>query len=143
MRIGELLKMMVRAFFLIATGTVASMYVFCLAFNPDAVFTVRDIGRILLMAAASVLTLVLFYSGTELDRRRMLLRKALHLPVLCALLLWFAFRWDWVSPARADQIAVFLLLVLGIYAAVSLMILLHNRKLTERINRRLHERYHS
>ena len=53
MRKEELVKKMIDSFFMITTGIVTSMYVFCLIFNPDVRFTLADIGRIILMAAVS------------------------------------------------------------------------------------------
>jgi uncharacterized membrane protein len=108
MRAEELLKRMFHSFFLITTGIVISMYVFCLILNPDASFSLDDIGRILLMALAGDLPYVIFLSSKELDKTQMLIRKIIHLIVLSAVLLYFASLWDWVSLHSSKEVAVFL-----------------------------------
>ncbi len=143
MRIEELLKTMLRSFFIITTGITVSTYVFCLLFYPDAVFTLNDIARILLMALASDMAHVIFLSRRELSKKQMLLRKIIHLLVLSAMLLYFAFLWDWVKLNKAGEVVVFLFFVWTVYVVVYLMTSYRDKKLTERINSRLKERYRS
>ncbi len=143
MRAEELLKKMASSFFIITTGVVISMYVFCLIFNPDAGFSVADIGRILLMGIAGDLPLILFLSRRELSKKQMLLRTIIHLVVLSSILLYFAFLWDWVNPKSAGEIAVFLTSVVLVYAAVMLINRYRDKKLSDRLNDRLKQRYRS
>lgn len=143
MRFEELIKNMIRSYFVIVTGITASLYVFCLLVNPDAVFSLSDIGRILLMALVSDLPYAIFLSHRELGKKQMLVRMIIHYIVLSAILLYFAFLWDWVSPGSAQQVSIFLVLVLAVYIFVSLMIRFRDKKLTDKINSRLKERYRS
>lgn len=143
MSIEELLKNMVRSFFMITTGIVISMYVFCMLFRPDAVFSIDDIGRILLMAVAGDLTYIIFLAGRELSKKQMLMRKIAHLVILSAMLLYFASLWEWVRLDNLKEVGVFLGAVLTVYAVISLAAGYRDKKLTEKINRRLRERYHS
>ena len=142
MRIGDLLKTMVRAFFAIVTGIVASMYVFCLIFNQDAVFSLDDIGRVLLMAFASEIPFFIFYSRKELDKKQMLIRQAIHVPVLLAVLLYFAQLWDWVSMSHPKEIIVFIALVIIVYAMVLAFAIYQGKKLADKLNDRLKQKYH-
>lgn len=143
MCLNQLLKTMFRSFFVITTGVVVSMYVFCLILNPAAVFTLDDIGRILLMAAAGDLPLILFWSRRELSERQLMGRKAIHLLVLLAILLYFASLWNWVSLKNAGQVTVFLLGVLAVYFMVTAVSIYRDKKLTDQLNRKIKERYHS
>lgn len=143
MRIEELIKVMLRSFFVITTGIVVSICVFCLIFTPESMFSVADLGRILLMALASDLPYVIYYSPKELDRKQMLLRMAVHFPVLLAILLYFAQLWDWVSLSDPKEVAVFILLVIGVYAAVFTIAAHKDRKLADKLNESLKRRYHS
>lgn len=143
MRIEELLKAMFRAFFIITTGIIASMYIFCLIFFPDASFSLDDIGRILLMAFASDLPFFLFYSRKELGKKQMLVRTAVHIPVLLAILLYFAHLWNWVSMNNPKEVVVFILLVLGVYAIVYAAGAYQDKKMADKLNDSLKERYHS
>ena len=141
MRKEELLKTMVRSYFVITTGVAVSLFVFCRIFSPDAVFSLRDVGRILLMGLWGDLPHLIFLSSRELDRKQMLLRSILHALVLTGLLLTCAIRWQWINPASVPEVAVFLLSVFGVYALVIIMTDRRDRKLTDRINLRLRERY--
>lgn len=143
MRFEELVKNMIRSYFVIVTGITVSIYVFCLLINPDAVFSIHDIGRILLMALVSDLPHLIFLSHRELGKKQMMIRMIIHYIVLSAILLYFAFLWDWVSSGSVQQIAVFLFLVLAVYIFVSMMIRFRDKKLTDQINRKLKERYRS
>ncbi len=143
MHIEELLKTMIRSFFIITTGITVSMYVFCLLFYPDVSFTLDDIGRILLMAFAGDLPHVIFLSHKELSNKQMLIRKIIHLLVLSAMLLYFASLWDWVMLNDAKEVAVFLTSVWAVYAIVFLMTRHQDKKLTYKINNKLKERYRS
>ncbi|WP_304508075.1 DUF3021 domain-containing protein [Anaerotignum sp.] len=143
MRKEELLKKMIDSFFMITTGVVISMYVFCLIFNPDVKFTLVDIGRIIVMAVVSDLPFLIFLCRRELDKKQMLIRNIIHFIVLSAILLYFAFLWDWVNPRDGKEITVFLVSVLLVYAAVFLTNRYRDRKLSDKLNDRLKQRYGS
>nr|WP_267901547.1 DUF3021 family protein [Caproicibacter fermentans] len=134
---------MFRSFFVITTGVVASMYLYCALLNPGAVFTVKDIGRILLMAVVGDLPLFLFWSRRELSKRRYFIRRIVHMAVLALILLYFASLWDWISLDKAGEVAVFLLCVLAVYVIVLFAAVLRDKKLSDRLNRKLKERYHT
>lgn len=143
MRAEEILKKIAVSFFVIVTGIVCSMYLFCLIFYPDVVFSLADIGRILLMAAAGDLPFLLFLSRKELNKKQMLVRQVIHFVVLSAVLLYLAARWDWVDLRSAGQIAAFLLAILLVYVAVFFIDSFRDKKLTEKLNERLEERRRS
>lgn len=143
MRIGELLKTMLYSFFIITTGIVVSMYVFCLVFNPDATFSLNDIGKILLMALMSELPYFIFLSRKELGKRQMYLRFAIHSPVLLAILLFFSHLWDWVDISKATEVVVFIALVAGVYLGVLFITAYRDKKLAGKLNDSLKQRYHS
>jgi len=143
MNAEELLKTMFRSFFIIATGITASMYVFCLIFNPNARFTMHDIGGILLLAFLSDLPYLFFYSGTELSKKQMYVRKAVHLPVLFAIVLYFAYLWNWIDLGRIREVAVLVLLILFVYIIVFAISIHYDKKMADKLTHRLKERYHS
>lgn len=143
MRIEELLKTMLRSFSVITTGIIASMYVFCLIFNKDAQFFLYDIERILLMALVSELPYAIFLSRKELSKKQMWIRTAIHFPVLLAVLLYFAQLWDWVSINNPKELAVLILLIIGVYAVVLTVAAYRDKKLADKLNDSLKERYRS
>jgi hypothetical protein len=141
MNAEELLKTMFRSFFVIATGVAASMYVFCGIFYPDVRFTLRDIGGILLLAFLSDLPFLVFYSSKELSKKQMYIRKSIHLPILLAVVLYFAYLWDWVGFKSLKEILVLAFLVLIVYIVVSFVAIYYDKKLADKLNNRLKERY--
>ncbi len=143
MNAEEILKTMFRSFFIIATGIVISMYVFCLIFYPDASFTLYDIGGILKLAFISDLPYLLFYSNKELSKKQMYIRKSVHLPVLLAVVLYFAYLWDWVDLNHMKEVIVLLLLILIVYVVVFAITICYDKKLADKLNHRLRERYRS
>lgn len=143
MRIEEIIKMMFRSFFIIATGVTASMYMFCYILKPEVSFSLDDIGRILLMAFACDLPFVIYYSRKELGKKQMFIRKIIHFSVLLAVLLYLAQLWGWVSMQRPNEIATFVLLVICVYVIVFAITSYQDKKLAKKINESLKERYHS
>jgi len=141
-RIDELLKAMFNAFFVITTGAIISMYIFCLIFYQDASFSLKDIQGILMVAIASDLTFFVFYSRKDLGKKQMLVRSAIHVPVVLAVLLFFANLLDWVSMNSPRELIVFILLVLGVYAGVSLFTGYKDKKTADTLNEGLKKRYH-
>ncbi|MBE5980080.1 MAG: DUF3021 domain-containing protein [Paenibacillaceae bacterium] len=143
MNIENLLKTMFRSFFIIVTGIIASMYIFCMAFHPDASFSLHDIGGILMMAFVSDIPYLLFYSGKELSKKQMYIRKAIHLPVLLSVVLYFACLWDWINISHTKEVMTFVLQFLFVYIMVFITCKYQDKKLADKLNHRLRERYRS
>lgn len=143
MNAENLLKTMFRSFFTIATGIIASMYVFCLLFYPNASFSLHDIGGILMMAFVSDMPYLLFYSHKELSKKQMYIRKSVHLTVLLSVVLYFACLWNWISLNHTREVLVFILLFLFVYILVFVTSRYHDQKLADKLNHRLRERYRS
>jgi len=141
MRAEELFKAMIRSFFMITTGVLISTYIFCLIFRPDAIFSLTDIGRILLLAVAGDLPYVIFLSRRELSRQQMLVRNIVHLIVLSSILAYFVHLWGWVRLSSTKEVLVFLLSVLAVYVAVFFFTKHQDKQLSDKINDKLKERY--
>ena len=62
MPVRDLLKVMFQSFFVIVTGVTLAMYLSCLIFYPEAVFSPVDIGGILLVGLLSDATFLVFCS---------------------------------------------------------------------------------
>ena len=108
MPVRDLLKVMFQSFFVIVTGVTLAMYLSCLIFYPEAVFSTVDIGGILLVGLLSDATFLVFCSRKELGKKKMLLRFCIHIPLVVAVVLWFAWRWNWIcllytSPSPRDR----------------------------------------
>lgn len=143
MHIKDLLRVMFHAYFVITTGATVSMYVCCLLFSPNAVFSPVDVGGILFISLVSDLSFFIFYSKKELNRKQMLLRLFIHILLIIMILLGFADIFNWVNLKSPSQIIVFILLVLGVYSSVVAITFYHDRKTADKLNDGLKKRYHS
>lgn len=143
MPVRELLKVMFRSFFVIVTGVTLAMYLSCLIFYPEAVFSPADIGGILLVSLLSDATLLVFSARKELGKDQMLLRFSIHIPLVVAVVLVFAWRRDWINIHSAAEVAVYVLLILGVYVITLAVSFYQDKKTADRMNDSLRERYHT
>lgn len=143
MPVRDLLKVMFQSFFVIVTGVTLAMYLSCLIFYPEAAFSPADIGGILLVGLLSDATFLVFCSRKELSKKEMLLRFCIHIPLVVAVVLWFAWRWNWINIHRAAEVAVYILLILGVYAITLAVSFFQDKKTADRMNDSLKERYHT
>ena len=58
-------------------------------------------------------------------------------------MLWFAWRWNWINIYRAAEVAVYILLILGVYAITLAVSFYQDKKTADRMNDSLKERYHT
>ncbi len=90
MELTELLKKMVRDYFVIVTGTVLGTLLYCVVRQPDSTFGLSYFLWILLFALAGDLPTLIFYSPKELTHKKWKRRIQLHLVVLELVLLSIA-----------------------------------------------------
>ena len=133
MQIKDLLKAMFQSFFVITTGVTMAMYLTCLLLYPETVLTPGDIGGIFLV----------FASRKELGKKQMAVRFCIHIPLVLAIVLGFAWKWDWVNIDKPLEVAVFVLLILGVYAIVLAVGYRQDKKTADRLNDSLKKKYHS
>lgn len=142
MHLKDLLKSMFHAYFVITTGATLSMYICCLLFNPNGNFSPTDIGGILLVAFISDLSFLIFYSKKDLNKKQMIIRFFIHIPILLITLLYFAHLFKWVNFKSLAQVIVFSILVLSVYIGTILISFLHDKKTADKISDSLKKRYH-
>jgi hypothetical protein len=93
------------------------------------------------MAALTDLAYFIFYSGKELSKRQMLLRYFVHFTAIMGIALSIAVRMGWISRAEPVRAAVFAGLVAAVYITVFIVTMYQSKKLAEKLNRKLRERY--
>ena len=98
---------------------------------------------ILLLALFCDLSFLIFASGKELGKKQMAVRFCIHIPLEVAIVLFFASKWDWVNIDKPLEVAVFVLLILGVYAAVLAVAYYQDKKTADKLNDSLRKRYHS
>lgn len=143
MCLKELLKSMLHAYFIITTGITMAMYLSCLLLYPDTTLTPADIGGILLIALITDLSFLLFYSRKILGKMQMLIRFCIHIPVVLIIVLYFCHLWDWINIDQPKEVAVFIFLILGIYALVVAITFYRDKKTANQLNEGLKKYYRS
>ena len=143
MQFKEILKKMLHSYFVVTTGIVFSIYLYCLLFNPAGIFTKTDIGRILLLAFYCALTYIVFYSKRELVGIQLIVREIICFILITFIVLFCSDRWEWINLSSWVEILFFLLVILVVRVIVILVTRYRDKKMTNKINDKLKERYHS
>lgn len=141
MREEELLKKLYSHYFVNVTCIVVAVFSFCRVFYPEAHFSTEDLSRILLLAAAGDLPLVVFYARRELTRKELCIRKIIHFALVVGVNLTLTYLWGWVNMAQGREVAGLLLCVTVIYVAITVITDYRDRKVTDQLNDKLRERY--
>lgn len=141
MRGEELFRKLFNHYFINVTCIVIAVFSFCRIFYPEAHFSTEDLSRILFMAAAGDLPLVVFYARRELTRKELRIRKIIHFALVVSVNLTLAYLWGWVNMARGAEVAGLLICVTVVYVAITLITDCRDRKVTDMLNDKLRERY--
>jgi hypothetical protein len=134
MDLKEILSRMFHSYFIILTGTLTAAAVFCSIFANDAAFGVDMFWKMLLLALLTDLPLLLFYSRKEISNKGWIAREILHFGVIIAILLYFGYTWEWIEPSFL-QTGIFIALVVGVYAAVRVIVFQLDKKTAEQLNK--------
>jgi hypothetical protein len=140
MGVKEIATFMYRSFFIIFTGSVLSMYVFNLIFG-DGVIMLHNITALLVMTILAELAFFIFYSKKELSRRRMSVRYIVHMFVILGIMLSTATFMEWILWSEPLHIIVFVALVVAVYVSVFSFNHFWHKKLADKLNEKLKERY--
>jgi cation transport ATPase len=140
MNLNEIFKNIFNSFFVIFTGAVLSMYAFLLIFGVNEL-SVHYITAVLVMTVLGSLAYFIFYSKSELTRKQMAIRHAIHLAAILAIMLGVASTTMRISLREPAQLFVFIASVIAVYAVVMLTNIYRNKKLADKMNEKLREKY--
>lgn len=119
MELRELIKRLIVSYPIIYGCSIMAAYVFCLFFDPDAVFGLEYLEGFFLFALAGDLPSLVFYSRRELSNREWRIRVILHLLLLEGVLLSFG-RVMGLYKTMSEGI-FFFFIVLLVYVVVRLL----------------------
>ena len=140
MEFREIVQGMFRSFFVIFSCSILAMYLFVLLFVGEVV-QIHDITGVLVLTILVTLAYFTLYSKKELSKRQMLLRNIIHFVVVSTLMLSGATFLGWISLGAPSQFIFFVCLFMGIYTFVTIMEIHQSKKLANRLNQKLQERY--
>ncbi len=130
----EVIKKIVICFLLSAGGVLLCATVFVNLFAPEFSFDSGSMWRLVVMAALSSLTSILFYSKKEIGKRDMLIRQIISAVLVMLIVIGIAYRNDWIETDSILQLVVFALMILSVYALITWINYQGERKLAERMN---------
>lgn len=133
MTLKEMLMTMLRSFFIIITGEIVAVWLFCTALVPEALFTVDFLSQMLLLTLACVALFVVFYSPKELGKVQVRIRMAIHLALLITIVLSLLIVWGWIEPCVPHVLAA-VGLVLLVYACVTCTVFYRDRQTAMKFN---------
>lgn len=131
------IKEMLLELILIMAGILVCTTVFCTIFFPYVQFGIDLLWQMVALAFICTVPGFVFVSKKELAKNQMLVRHIIHLCVLLALLLFFAFRWRWIDAWDIVQIVVFIVMFVFVYIMVSFFSYEKDKKVANKLNERL------
>ena len=124
-------------FFILSTLITVSVSMIGIAFGNGAPISYRDMLAPIMYAALCMIPTFVTYSKRELSPKAMLVRKALMLVLLEAVMLFIAFRSSVIDTSRPEVVAVIAGSVFVIFVLVHLFLWLKDSAEAKRLNRSL------
>lgn len=131
------LKEMLLEFLVITAGITICTTVFCTIFYNDGYFGLELLHQIVALGFFCTLPGIVFLSKKELTKKQMLIRYAIHMCILLALILFLAYRWEWIDPRNIVHPIIITFMFLGVYSLVSFVTYMREKKVAMELNEKL------
>ena len=141
MGLKEIAYCMFHSFFIILSGSLISMYVFKLLFEGNDFIHMNDITALIALSAVTDLTLLIMYSKNELSKMQMLIRYILSFFSVLTIVLLIANFMEWVDLREPMEVIILTISVVAIYIGVITTSFYKTKKLADKLNQKLKERY--
>lgn len=140
MSLKEIIKNMVRDYFIITTAILMCVVVFCSVFDQEeAAFTLKELKTFLLLGAVTDLPTLIYYSKKELTAKEFEIRFILQMTIIAGIVTFTLSRNGWMDSSRLIEVIV----VLGEVCAVAILVRYgfwrRDKILSDKINQRLWE----
>jgi hypothetical protein len=136
----ETIREVFDTFFVIFTCAIVGLTIYLHVLGNDFAF-LRDIVAIFIISILGALASIVLYSKEELPRSKLIIRYAAHTLVIVGIILSTASYMGWIIWSEPITVIRFMVLVLGIFVAVHASIYYSTRKLADKLNEKLKERY--
>ena len=134
MKLINMLKSMFLLFCAISTFMFFFIAVQAVCFDPGFSLDGRGMLKVLLIALASVLPVLIFYCKETISREELLLRRALHFFVTAGIVLGLQITIGWMDAANAVYVVIVFLLI---YIAAYTVLEIRAKKLADKLNERI------
>lgn len=131
------LKEMLLEFLAITAGITISTTVFCTIFDYNIYFGIGLLWQIVGLSFLCTLLGIIYVSKRELTKKQMLSRQIIHMGVLLILILFLAYRWQWIDAHSVIQPIVIIIMFLGVYSMVTYVTYIRDKKVAMMLNERL------
>lgn len=128
---------MLTEFIVILSGTTICAAIYCSVFYPDTILGVNFLWEVIALAFLTTLPHLIFCSKSELSKRQLMVRQALHLILVVALIVFLAYVWNWVEFGSIIEPLAFIILVLLSYTGIALFVYHKEKKLANLLNEKL------
>ncbi|MDL2238115.1 DUF3021 domain-containing protein [Christensenellaceae bacterium OttesenSCG-928-K19] len=134
MTLKEILQIMVIAFCIGITGLTVGLFLFHIAFMPDALLTIKKLGQMLFLVFAGDALFFIFYSKKELTVKQVRIRMIIHLAAMITLVVSLILYWGWLLPHETGWIMLVVAGTLVVYAIVAAIVFYRDRKTARKFN---------
>ena len=136
----EMAREILESFFIIFTCTIMVSTIYVGMLGSDIVFT-RDIFGTFVISVLTSLAGIVTYSKRELKRAETFFRHAIHFALIMIIGLGAATYMGWILWSIPITVFRFSGMIVGIYVSVYAIIFYQSKKLTDKMNEKLKERY--
>ena len=130
------------SFFIIYTITMIGLMIYQYL-SGHQTYYLADLITIFIASILNTLAGIVLYSTKEPKRLEMTIRHVVHGILIFAITLGAATYMDWICWRTPSSVIQFASLILGIFVCVHLVIFYQNKRLADKLNQKLRERYHS
>lgn len=139
MSLKEIIKNMIRDFFIITTAVLISVIIFSHIFDPGGSFSVRELEYILLLGAATDLPTLIYYSPRDLTGKEVEIRFILQMVLIAVITLFITERIGWINGYNPAQIIMIIVDVCIISLLVRYGFWKRDKSLANKMNEKLKE----
>jgi len=127
-------------FFIIFTCVIFIMFAYFRFLEYDYM-PISNIAGAFVVAALTSLAEIILHSKKEQRKLEVLIRSVIHLVVIIMIVLSIAAYMRWFLWSNPTELLTFIGLIIGVYAMVAVILYYRTKKLTDKMNEKLKERY--
>lgn len=139
MSFKEIMRNMIRDYFIITTAVLICTIIFCHIFNPKGIFSVRELEYILLIGAATDLPTFIYYSKRELTEKEFEIRFILQIILIAVIVIFMLEQAGWTNGYQPAEI----IMIVADACVISLLVRFgfwqRDKNLANKMNEKLNE----
>ncbi len=134
-------KRMLNTFAYILAGYTLNCAIFITIFVPELEFHISLLWQAIALSAVCTLGNFIYYCKSILNKKQMRVRIIFHFLYINAVVVGGAILFDWITPGLNLQLLVLLLLIVALYAIITVVSFRQEKKIAEDLNRQLRKQF--